>query len=475
MIFGGWREILFVSGLGTELRLTRRRARSATMQTPRKIRDFRPMNYVKSCFNLILLLFALIIALPTLRSQSSPRVNDDRVMEHVTAMAAIGKDPDGGYSRVAYSEADRQGREYVMGLMRAAGLTVSIDAAGNISGRRAGSDPGLPVLVIGSHVDSVPQGGNYDGIVGSLGAMEVAEILTEGHLALRHPLEVLIFQNEEGGLQGSRAISGELREEDLNQATRSGKTLREGIAFIGGDPARLAAVRRKSADIFAYLELHIEQGGTLAAEKIDIGVVEGIVGNHRWDVTIEGISNHAGTTPMNQRHDALLAAAKFIEAVNRIVPSIPGRKVGTVGKIQAIPGAYNVVPGKVMLGLVLRDLDEARIDMLFGKIRDEAEQIAQASGTKFSFQQIVADRPALSDPRLRQLITNSAKQLNLTTKLLASGATHDAQSMARFAPSGMIFIPSIGGISHSPEEFSRPQDVVNGANVLLRTVLRLDS
>ncbi len=445
------------------------------MQTPRKIRDFRPMNYVKSCFNLILLLFALIIALPTLRSQSSPRVNGDRMMEHLTAMAAIGKDPAGGYSRVAYSEADRQGREYVMGLMRAAGLTVSIDAAGNISGRRAGSDPGLPVLVIGSHVDSVPQGGNYDGVVGSLGAVEVAQALAEGHMALRHPLEVLIFQNEEGGLQGSRAISGELREEDLNQATRSGKTLREGIAFIGGDPTHLTGVRRKAGDIFAYLELHIEQGGTLATEKIDIGVVEGIVGNHRWDVTIEGVANHAGTTPMNQRHDALLAAARFVEAVNRIVTSIPGRQVGTVGKIQAIPGAYNVVPGKVILGLDVRDLDEARIDMLFGKIRDEAEQIAQASGTKFSFQQIVADRPALSDPRLRQLITNSAKQLNLTTKLLASGATHDAQSMARFAPSGMIFIPSIGGISHSPEEFSRPQDVVNGANVLLRTVLRLDS
>jgi N-carbamoyl-L-amino-acid hydrolase len=439
------------------------------------MRDFRAINCVKLRFHLILLSVALLIALPTLRSQSSPRVNGDRVMEHVTAMAAIGKDPGGGYSRVAYTEADRQGREYVMGLMRAAGLTVSIDMAGNISGRRAGSDPKLPPLVIGSHVDSVPQGGNYDGIVGSLGAIEVAQILSECHLALRHPLEVLIFQNEEGGLQGSRAISGELREEDLNQATRSGKTLGEGIAFICGDPARVAGVRRKPGDIFAYLELHIEQGGTLATEKIDIGVVEGIVGNHRWDVTIEGVANHAGTTPMNQRHDALLAAARFIEAVNRVVSSIPGRQVGTVGRIQAIPGAYNVVPGRVMLGLDVRDLEESRIDMLFGRIRDEAEQIGQASGTKFSFQQIVSDRPALSDPRLRQLIADSAKQLNLTTKVLPSGATHDAQSMSRLAPSGMIFIPSIGGISHAPEESSRPPDIVNGANVLLRTVLQLDS
>jgi N-carbamoyl-L-amino-acid hydrolase len=433
------------------------------------------MNYDQLCFKLILSFVALISAPSLLRSQSPAHVNGDRIIEHMNAMAAIGKDPGGGYGRVAYTEADRQGREYVMGIMRAAGLTVNIDAAGNISGRRTGSDPGLPVLVIGSHIDSVPQGGNYDGVVGSLGAIEVAQTLAEGHITLRHTLEVLIFQNEEGGLQGSRAISGELREEDLDQATRSGKTLREGIAFIGGDPVRLAAARRKPGDVFAYLELHIEQGGTLAAEKIDIGVVEGIVGNHRWDVTIEGVANHAGTTPMNQRHDALLAGAKFIEAVNRVVTSIPGRQVGTVGRIQAIPGAYNVVPGRVVLGLDVRDLDESRIDMLFGKIRDEAEQIAQASGTKFSFHQIVSDRPALSDPRLRQLIAESAKQLNLTTKVLPSGATHDAQSMARLAPIGMIFIPSIGGISHAPEEFSRPHDVVNGANVLLQSVLQLDS
>src|SRR2546427_3410577 len=361
-----------------------------------------------------------------------------------------------------------------MRLMRAGGLAVSIDRAGNIPGRRAGSGPKLAPLIIGSHVDSVPQGGNYDGVVGSLSAIDAAQIVAQG-VTLRHPLEVFIFQNEEGGLQGSRAISGELSEEDLNQATRSGKTLREGIAFIGGDPTRLAEVRRKRADIFAYLELHVEQGGTLAAEKIDIGVVEGIVGNHRWDVTIEGISNHAGTTPMNQRHDALLAAAKFIEAVSRVVTIVPGRQVGTVGKIQAIPGAYNVIAGKVMLGLDVRDLDESRIDMLFGKMREEAEQIGKESGTKFSFQQVVSDTPALSDPRLRQIIADSAKELNLSTKVLPSGATHDAQSMARLAPSGMIFIPSIGGISHAPEEFSRSQDIVNGANVLLESVLRLDS
>jgi N-carbamoyl-L-amino-acid hydrolase len=221
--------------------------------------------------------------------------------------------------------------------------------------------------------------------------------------------------------------------------------------------------------------LHIQQGGSLDEEKINIGVVEGIVGNGRWDVTIDGKANHAGTTPMNRRQDALLAAAKFIEAVNRVVTSTPGQQVGTVGRIQALPGAYNVVPGKVILGLDLRDLEQARIDTLFTKIHDEADQIGQSTGTKFSFQQIVADKPALTDSRLRQIITDSAKQLKVTTKLLPSGATQDAQSIARLAPIGMIFVPSVGGISHAPEEFTREQDIVSGVNVLLRSVLQLDA
>ena len=402
----------------------------------------------------------------------------------MNAMAAIGKDPAGGYARVAYSDADRQGREYVMGLLRAVGLTPSIDAAGNITAGSAlqqmrrgqpGTGQGLALLVIGSHVDSVPQGGNFDGVVGSLGAIEVAQTLMESRVTLRHPLEVLIFQNEEGGLKGSRAISGELREEELNQATRSGKTLRDGIAFSGGDPTHIADVRRKKGDVFAYLELHIQQGGSLAAEKIDIGVVEGIVGNRRWDVTIEGKANHAGTTPMNERQDAMLAAAKFIEAVNRVVTSMPGAQVGTVGRLQAFPGAYNVVAGKVVLGLDMRDLDEAKIELLSDKVRGEADRIGQATGTKFAFEQIVNDLPALTDPRLQRIVADSAKQLGLTSKMLPSGATQDAQSIGRIAPIGMIFVPSIGGISHAPGEYSRPQDVINGANVLLRSVLAADA
>src|SRR5262249_36992271 len=213
----------------------------------------------------------------------------------------------------------------------------------------------------------------------------------------------------------------------------------------------------------------------LEAEHIDIGVVEGIVGISEWNVTIEGFANHAGTTAMNNRRDALLAAAKFIEAVNHVVTSIPGRQVGTVGRIQAFPGAPNVIPGKVILTLELRDLDAAKIQTLYQKVRAEADQIAQASKVTFDFSELVTNIPAPTDPRVRALIDSSAKELGLTTKLMPSGAGHDAQDMARIGPVGMIFIPSIGGISHSPKEFSRPQDTENGANVLLHALLKLDS
>lgn len=407
-------------------------------------------------------------------AQPQVHVNGARISEHINALAEFGKNPQGGVSRLAYSEADRRGREYVFGLMQQAKLDVSIDAAGNIIGRRAGSDNGLKPLLFGSHVDSVPEGGNYDGVVGSLGAIEVAQTLAENNLTTRHPLEVVIFQNEEGGLIGSRAMNGELTEKELDLVSRSSKTIREGIKFIGGDPAKLSSVKRDKGSIAAYLELHIEQGGILEAEKIDIGVVEGIVGINWWDVTIEGFANHAGTTPMNNRQDALLAAAKFIEAVNRIVTSTPGRQVGTVGRIQALPGAPNVIPGKVVLSLELRDLDAAKIQMLFEKIKTEAVQIAQTSRVTFDFKEINVNIPAPTDARLRSLIDQSAKELGLSTKQMPSGAGHDAQDMARLAPVGMIFIPSVGGISHSPKEFSRPQDITNGANVLLGALLKLD-
>ena len=425
-------------------------------------------------FNAGFLTTAGAFALRDYVPQARLRVNGERLNEHLKALSEFGRNPQGGVSRVAYSEADRQGREYVLGLMRAAKLDVSIDAAGNLVGRRAGSDNSLKPILFGSHIDSVPEGGNFDGDVGSLGAIEVAQTLVENKVTTRHPLEVIIFQNEEGGLIGSEAVVGQLSEKEFDLVNKSGKTVRDGIKFIGGDLSKLATVKREKGSIAAYLELHIEQGGTLESERIDIGVVEGIVGINWWDVTIEGFANHAGTTAMNNRQDALLAAAKFIEAVNRVVTSVPGRQVGTVGRIQALPGAPNVIPGKVVCSLELRDLDAAKIQMLYQKIRAEADQIALSSKVKFDFKELNTNIPAPTDPRVRAIIDQSAKELGLTTKQMPSGAGHDAQDMARIGPVGMIFIPSIGGISHSPKEFSRPKDIENGANVLLGAVMKVD-
>ena len=410
---------------------------------------------------------------PSIQAKTS--VNGDRLNGHLRELSRFGANPQGGVSRVAYSEFDRQGREYTMGVMRAAGLEPKIDAAGNILARRPGSVASLKPIMFGSHIDSVPEGGNYDGTVGSLGAIEVAQTLIEKNITTRHPLEIVIFQNEEGGTVGSRAMIGELTERDLGLASRSGKTLRDGMTFIGGRVAQLGEVLRRQGDVAAYVELHIEQGGNLEREKLDIGVVEGIVGIGWWDVTIEGFANHAGTTAMNDRRDAMLAAARFTDMVNRVVTSEAGRQVGTVGRISALPGAPNVIPGKVLCSLELRDLDNAKIERLYTTIRGEADRIGAATGTKFSYASTHDSKSALTDQRIQKIIGKSAADAGLTTKYMPSGAGHDAQHMARICPAGMIFIPSKGGISHAPQEFSTPGDIVNGANMLMQTVLALDA
>ncbi len=409
-----------------------------------------------------------------LPAQDRILINGERLNVSLRDLAEFGKTPEGGTNRVAYSDDDLRAREFTIRLMREAKLDVSIDLAGNIIGRRAGSDASLKPIMIGSHIDSVPMGGRFDGQVGSMGAIEVARTLAEKGITLRHPLEVIIFQNEEGGTVGSTALAAGILPERLDLVTNSKKTIREGIKAIGGDPDKLTRPLRQKGDLAGYLELHIEQGGRLDQQKINIGVVEGIVGLSWWEVTITGFANHAGTTPMDQRQDALLAAAKYVEAVNRAARSMTGRQVATVGKIQAFPGATNVVPGKVVTSLDVRDLDPAKIAQVLDKIRESVKQIEAETGTKFEFKQTSASKPALTDAGFKSAIDASAKDLGLTTFLLPSGAGHDAQEIADLCPIGMIFVPSRDGISHSPREFSRPEDITNGANVLLRTLLRLD-
>jgi len=402
------------------------------------------------------------------------RVNDSRVNALLEAMGKIGRTPDGGYSRTGFSDADIEGRRYVAGLLEQAGLGVSIDAAGNLIGRRAGTSADALPIVFGSHIDSVPNGGNYDGPVGSLSAIEVATTLKERGYRNRHPLWVTVWADEEYGLTGSRGFVGEVPPEELARPGREGVVLADQIKRIGGRPEAIAAERHENGSIAAYIELHIEQGGNLERDGINIGVVEGIVGIRAFDVTIIGVANHAGTTPMDRRQNALLAAAEVVLAVERIVRSAPGRQVGTVGRLAVKPGAPNVIPGEVSLSVELRDLSMEKVDWLWEAIRDQIDQVMTKYQTTWKFNARPPHRGALADPGMKAVIAVAAKSLGLTSRVMPSGAGHDAQYLARIGPMGMIFVPSVGGISHSPKEFTRPEDVVNGANVLLHTILAVD-
>jgi beta-ureidopropionase / N-carbamoyl-L-amino-acid hydrolase len=377
-------------------------------------------------------------------------------------------------SRVGFTQADIDGRAFAMDLMRQAGLDPQIDPAGNIIGTRPGPQPGAGPILFGSHIDSVPEGGSYDGDVGSMAAIEVAHTLGERRYRNRHPLHVVIWCDEESGLTGSRGFIGDLPVEELGRPGRDGTSLAEKIKRIGGNPDRIADARHGPGSVAAYVELHIEQGGILDERGLQIGIVEGIVGIHHYDVTIRGFANHAGTTPMDRRRNAMLTAADLVLAVDRVVKSVPGRHVGTVGRLVVKPGAPNVIPGEVQLTVELRDLSTERIESLWHRIHAEAQQIARKYDTTLEYVLQHTNAPALSDPKMRAVIADAVKGLGLSSQGMPSGAGHDAQDLARICPMGMIFVPSVKGISHSPLEFTRPEDVTNGANVLLQTIIRLD-
>ena len=427
-----------------------------------------------SCRTTILLsLFFLPVTLAA--APADLQADPDRMEQRIKALSEFGANADGGVDRIAYSEADLAGRAYILNLMREAGLSTRLDTAGNLIGRREGSEPDLPPIMFGSHIDSVPGGGNYDGDVGVIGALEVIQLLEENGIRTRHPLEVVSFTDEEGGVTGSRAMIGKVDYRTLSVVSHSGMTIGEGIRAVGGDPNRLDVAVRKPGELKAFIELHIEQGAFLDEEGIDIGVVEGIVGIRWWDVTIEGFANHAGTTPMNRRWDAMISAAEYILAVNRVATSMPGAQVATVGRIHAEPGAPNVIPGEVVLSLEIRDLSAGKMQRVFDEISAESDRIADARFTPIRHEEIdVAAPPAPTDERMRRIIAASADELGLSFKFMPSGAGHDAQDMALIAPTGMIFVPSVKGISHSPKEFTSAQDMANGASVLLKTVLEID-
>jgi N-carbamoyl-L-amino-acid hydrolase len=405
------------------------------------------------------------------------RINAARLRKSLEDLSVFGRPAGGlfadGVSRFAYSDADIAGRRFAMGLIAAAGATPRIDAAGNIRALRGGRQAGLKPIMIGSHIDSVPGGGNFDGALGSMAAIEVLATLDERKVVLRHPLEVVLWSNEEGGTIGSGLATGRLDMKVL-EGTANGIRRLDGLSRIGGNAAKLSDARISKGDLAAYLELHIEQSGLLERSGVPIGVVDGIVAIDEYDVEVRGFANHAGTTPMPDRKNALLAAAKLVVAVQEEVTRKPGRQVGTVGHLEVTPNARNVVPGLVKLTIELRDLNADNIKDIGQRIRFRAQAIASETQTLITIKDADDDPAALATPVVQRQIELAAADLGLKTMHLPSGAGHDAAMLAEVTEIGMIFVPSVAGISHSPRELTPWQDCANGAEVLLQTVLRID-
>src|SRR3989449_10856818 len=440
-------------------------------------------NSCRTCSLLgLAILWMVAFAAPTLWPQAtgSPKfhVDSNRLQGTLEKLSEFGRNPEGGVTRTGFSETDMAAREYVIGLMKQAALEVRVDPAGNIFGLRAGSEK-LPKLLFGSHIDSVLHGGNFDGDVGSMGAIEVMRALNDGSVKTRHPLEVVIWINEEGnhfgiGTLGSGVAAGALGPEILDRKDEQGLTLADWLRRYGQDPSHLTDARIPRGALAAFLELHIEQGAHLDESKIPIGVVQGIVGIKRWQCVVTGFANHAGTTPMNRRKDALAAASREVLAVREAVRAENGHQVGTVGYMKAEPGAVNVVPGRAEFPVELRDLDAAKIKRMWEHIQAKFKQIDKEENVVTLCTSVDDTEPAPTDPALQAVIRDAAKSLALTTMELPSEAEQDSQQIAKIAPIAVIFVPSTDGISHSPKEFTPWQDVANGAEVLYRVLLLLD-
>ena len=420
--------------------------------------------------------------LPGQPGQRALRVDARALRERIETLSTFGRPAGGafadGVSRTAYSDADVAGRAYVMAQMRAAGLQPRIDPSGNIFARRDGTRSALKPILFGSHIDSVPNGGNFDGDLGSLSAVGALEALAAAGIRTRHPLEVVVWAHEEGfafgrGLACSRIVAGDVTPADMDEVW-NGMRRGDAIRKIGGAPDRILEARRPKGAHHCYLELHIEQGGTLERAAVPVGVVEGIVAIDKYDAVITGFANHAGTTPIAERHDAMLAAAHLTVAVREAVTRLPGRQVGTVGHIEITPNSPNVIPGLARLSIELRDLSPQKLVTMMDDIRARAREIGTNTQTTIEFIQMQNTAPAFATPDVQAAIERAASSLHLHSTRLPSGAGHDAQMMALLGPMGMIFVPSVGGVSHSPKELTDWEDCARGADVLLRTVLEMD-
>ncbi|WP_448570311.1 allantoate amidohydrolase [Trichothermofontia sp.] len=401
------------------------------------------------------------------------RINAERLAQSVEQLAAIGQLPGGGVRRIAYTPEDLQARAQVQAWMAAAGMDVRTDAAGNLIGTYPGTNPDLPLLMTGSHIDTVPTGGRYDGAFGVLAALEAVRTLAEQPLRLRHSLAVVVFTDEEGSMIGSKAIAGSVVPDPAYYRRSDGEDIRTCLQRIGGNWDEIAQAYLPPGRIAAFVELHVEQGPVLESQGQQIGIVEGIVGQRRYQIQITGRANHAGTTPMDLRQDALVAAAQVVLAVQAIGQT-PGQQVATVGMLHVFPNAANVIPGQVDLSVDLRDLANAHLDQLVAQLEQQLTTIAVQTQTQIHLTPCLKNDPALAHPAIQRAIAQSCEALTLSYTYLPSRASHDAQEIARIAPMGMIFVPSVAGLSHAEAEYTTPEQCTAGANVLLQTLLRLD-
>lgn len=399
-----------------------------------------------------------------------PYLDGEQLLEDLDSLNQIGLSPKGGLNRIAYSPADVAGRAWVNDQMEKLGLQVYTDTAGNNFGRYSGQDESLPPLVIGSHTDTVPEGGRYDGALGVLSALACVRALHEAQIHLHHPVEIANFACEEatvrGGTIGSKALVGLLEAGFVEQAAGDGRLVREHLSGAGLDPYLIKQAQRSSGSIAAFLELHIEQGRQLETAQIPIGVVEGIVGIRRFRVIFNGYANHAGTTLMSDRQDALIMAAPFILAVRDL--AMAKGVVGTVGTVYVAPNAPNVIPGRVDLSCEIRGLDEAILDDLETALKQKANALG-GDFTPISYTNAVK-----SDPQLVDILISACEDLALPYQRMSSGAGHDAMNIAHIAPQAMIFVPSHKGVSHSADEYTDPESCVAGARILLAALMKLD-
>ena len=401
------------------------------------------------------------------------RVNGPRLMARIEALAEIGPIEGGGSSRLALTDEDRAGRDLVATWMRDLDLDVRIDTIGNVIARWG--DAELAPVMAGSHIDTVRSGGRYDGNLGVLAGLEVIESLIDAGVTPRRPLAVGFFTNEEGArfppdMLGSLTYVGGMAIEDAldirgPDGTTVGGELQR-IGYIGTHPCPGPAPH-------AYVELHIEQGPVLEAAGIDVGVVESVQGISWQELTIEGQANHAGTTPMAMRHDAGYAAAAITAFVRQLALDVGSPQVGTVGSLRLHPDLVNVVASRSVLTVDLRNTDDDVLREAERRVATFVGQVAAEEGVSISSRPLARFEPVTFDPRVVSLVEATARRLGHSTLRMPSGAGHDAQMLARLCPSGMVFVPSVAGISHNPAEYTAPEDLVAGADVLLQVMLEL--